>query len=77
MQKPISKRLDPVATIIAIVILLMGMALVILGCLYVQIFGWIVATIIIVSGLSSVGLSVTAIITGKREWLLIDLILPM
>jgi len=38
--------------------------------------GWLYATLIIASGLSSAGMAVMTIVTGKSEWLLIDLLLP-
>lgn len=38
--------------------------------------GWSIAALLIVGGLSSAGLALMTLITGKVEWILLDLLLP-
>lgn len=66
----------PVVMIVAVVMLIMALALVALGIIYVANLGWMMAVIVILSGLSSAGMSLMTIITGNPAWILLDLILP-
>ena len=62
--------------IVGTIVFLVGATVVTLGCLHFAVFGWLVASIMIVGGLSSMYLSVAAMVEGKPEWLLLDLIIP-
>lgn len=66
---------NPVVMIVASLILLSGLTLVIVGILSLSTFGWF-SWLLIFGGLSSVGLATMTLVTGKAEWILIDLILP-
>lgn len=65
-----------VLMIVGSLIFLTSLVVVALACLYFMKFGWIVASLTIVGGLSSMFLSVMAMKEGKPEWLLLDLIIP-
>lgn len=62
--------------IVGSLIFLTGLVVVTLACLYFMNFGWIVASLMVAGGLSSMFLSVLAMKEGKPEWLLLDLIIP-
>lgn len=66
---------NPGVMIVASLILLGGLALVVVGILNLSTLGWF-SWILIIGGLSSVGLATMTLVTGKAEWILIDLILP-
>lgn len=62
--------------IVAALMLLMSLSLVVIGIIYFVNLGWMVAVAIIIGGLGSSSLALTTIVTGKPEWILLDLILP-
>ena len=62
--------------IVGSLVFLTGLVVVVLACLYFMNFGWLVAILMIIGGLSSMFLSVLAMKDGKPEWLLLDLIIP-
>ena len=62
--------------IVGSIVFLTGLSVLALACLYYMNFGWIVASIMIIGGASSMFLSVLAMKEGKPEWLLLDLIIP-
>ena len=66
---------DPIVMIFAVVIWLVGVSTALLGIAYFSSFGWW-AIPLIAGGLSSVGFATATMVTGKPEWILIDLILP-
>jgi len=76
MKKTEKTERNPVVVLIAAVILLVGLGVVFIGVTNFAALGWLYATLIIASGLSSAGMAVMTIVTGKSEWLLIDLLLP-
>lgn len=76
MKKTEKTERNPVVVLLAGVLLLIGLGLVFVAVTNFAVLGWLYATLIIASGLSSAGMAVMTIVTGKSEWLLIDLILP-
>ena len=74
-NKPTSDR-NPVVVYVAIIMLIMDIALVALGIIYFTNLGWMVAGSMIIGGVGSGYLAVMSIVTGKPEWILLDLILP-
>lgn len=74
-KKP-KQQLNPGAMILAIIMIFTGAVIAYLGIVNFEIYGALWATLAIISGLTSVCFSITAIVTGKQEWILLDLILP-
>ncbi len=66
---------NPIAMLLAGVIMLVGLAIVLLGVTNIGAFGWW-SIPLIASGLSSMGFASATIVTGKPEWILLDLLLP-
>ena len=62
--------------IVASIILLFGLVLVTFGIIGFESLGWLTAIFVILSGATSAGLATMSLITGKPEWILLDLILP-
>lgn len=67
---------NPVVMLLAVVMLLIGMGLMFIGVTNFASLGWLYAMLIIASGFGTTSLAAAALVTGKGEWLLIDLILP-
>lgn len=76
MKKTEKTERNPVVVLLASVLLLIGLGLVFVVVTNFAVLGWLYAILIIASGLSSAGMAVMAIFTGKSEWQLIDLLLP-
>lgn len=75
-KKPKARQRPSSALIVmATILLVLDAALIILGVVYMASFGWFSA-VLILAGVSSGYLAIMSLITGKPEWLLLDLILP-
>lgn len=76
VKKPAARQRPSLALVLmASIMLLLDAALIILGVAYMASFGWFSA-VLILAGVSSGYLAIMSLITGKPEWLLLDLILP-
>lgn len=76
MKKKTKAPRNPLGMVIASLILLFGVTLIVLGCVNFAAFGWGVASLLLLSGVSSSGLALMTLVTGKLEWILLDLLLP-
>lgn len=75
MSKKSVVHREPIVMIFAVIIWLVGLTTVILGVIYAATFGWW-SIPLITGGLSSMGFATVTIVTGKPEWILLDLLLP-
>lgn len=67
---------SPMIIVFGIIMLLIGVGLMFIGATNVRSLGWQYAVLVFCSGFGTASMATTALITGKGEWLLIDLILP-
>ena len=74
-DKPKTKR-NPVLMILASVILAFSGVMVYLGAAYFQEFGWLFSSGSIIIGLVEIMGSIAVIVTGKAEYLMLDIIFP-
>ena len=71
----VREKLSAAALVLAIVLIIFGVTLIVLGILGISGFGWY-SLLLILAGLITAGLAIMAIATGKSAWLLVDLLLP-
>ena len=76
MKKKTKAPRNPLGMVIASLILLFGLTFIVLGCVNFAALGWGTATLLIFSGALSSGLALMTLVTGKLEWILLDLLLP-
>ena len=62
--------------LLALMLILLGLVIVVVTVLNFSSFGIIFAIFTILGGLSTSGMAIMSIVTGKREWILLDLISP-
>lgn len=65
---------NPVLMLVAGIIFLIGLALTVLGGMYFDELGWVLATGAILTGLSAMTAASMTIITGEPEYILLHLI---
>lgn len=77
MKKPKQKvSRSPAVIIVGSMLLLFGIALFVLGIMSFSPSHWIASCLIMLSGFTTGGLAVMALVTGKPEWILFNLMLP-
>lgn len=76
MAKPEKIERSPMVIIFGILMLVIGVVLMFIGATNVRSLGWRYAIAVFASGFGTASMATTALITGKGEWLLLDLIIP-
>lgn len=68
---------NPIVTVVACIITIVGLALVTIGCIYFSLDTWILWGGAALLGISCVVFGALTLITGKAEFLLLHLLLPL
>ena len=73
-KKEYKPSLNPGAMLLAVILIFIGIAISVLALINFSSMGIFWGTITLISGITTSSMAITAIVTGKQEWILLDII---